>query len=52
MMKRKVKHQESGKIPQLSIHDLGTADFSDDSDSDSSNDYVVMLSWNSGKVSN
>lgn len=45
-------HNRSGDGLTLtsSIHNLSTADFSDESDSGTSNDKVVMLSWNNGKV--
>lgn len=51
-MKQLLQHHRSkGNIAVLSgIHDLSAADFSDDSDSDSSDTPVVMLSWNNGQV--
>lgn len=52
MVKHKKKHHRSvgGKVQSSSIYNLSTANFSDDSDSDSSDEQVVMLLWNSGKV--
>lgn len=52
MMKKLLQRLRS-KIdvtPPSNIHDLSTADFSDDSDSGSRDDHVVMLSWNNGQV--
>lgn len=52
MMKRLLQRIRSkiGVAPPLNIHDLSTADFSDDSDSGSGDNQVVMLSWNNGQV--
>jgi len=49
MMKQLLQRQRKkvGTVPPLNIHELTTADFSD---SDLSDDQVVMLSWNNGKV--
>lgn len=53
MIKQLPKSQLSGaKALPSDIHNLSNADFSDESDSDSSDHQVVMLSWNNGKVSN
>lgn len=51
MIKRLLQrhHSKSDKAP-INISELGNADFSDNSDSDSNDDHVVMLSWNNGKV--
>jgi len=48
MMKQLVQRQQSkgGTASPLNIHDLTSID----SDSDLSDDQVVMLSWNNGKV--
>jgi len=53
MMKRLLNRDcsKGSMATPSSIHDLSTANFSDDSDSDSSGSQVVMLSWNNGQVS-
>lgn len=43
-------HSGDGLTSTSNIHNLLTADFSDESDTDTTNDKVVMLSWNNGKV--
>lgn len=50
MMKQKKKSLNMGGKAVSNIHDLSNANFSDESDSDSNDDQVVMLFWNSGKV--
>lgn len=51
MIKQLPKSQRSDvKTLPSNIHNLSNADFSDESDSDSDHQ-VVMLSWNNGKVS-
>lgn len=46
-----VRNSSGDGLSSSNIHNLSTADFSDESDSDTSSDQVVMLSWNNGKVS-
>lgn len=51
MMKRLSRqHHVEGMTSLPNIHDLSAA-ISDDSDSESNDNHVVMLSWNEGKVS-
>lgn len=51
MMKQKKKScLNMGGKAVSNIHDLSNVNFSDESDSDSNDDQVVMLFWNSGKV--